>query len=374
MKRFVPILSIWLCLLAIAVLTFPGHLPGGHAVATNADQGMPMLAVAGMISSVRGLFTPGAMIQYLKNLPIIKTPVMDIVFANRPQHGLPVVGRDDVNPVVRAMPFSRRGAGSININPGTGQADFFEPLPINPDVFVGAYELNNLKMLGESSKAAWAQAKTDVLRRTIRTTNEAIAAKAISGTLAWPVQLEGGAFDTYQVVFGTPVAYAPATTWDDANAKIAMVMGQLQDIQELLQANGYGAEIAWWAGKTTYATLLGLAEKMGSNAKIRIDITEKGIDVGGFLITRRSEQHRNPQTGAMAPVVADGDLVAVALDGGHIMPFCALDDLDANLQPLPMFVKPIEKKNPSGVQLVGNSKPFPSPNMKAIAKATVIAG
>ncbi|MGE4545835.1 MAG: major capsid protein [Pedobacter sp.] len=323
------------------------------------------------MNSIRNLFTAAAIVQYLKSLPVIRTPVIDTVFANRPQLGLPLVGRDDVNTVVRAMPLTRRGAPSISIAAGTGQADFFEPFPINPDVFVGAHDINNLKLLGPASKQAWAQQKTDLLRRTIRETTEAMAAIAITGTLAWPVQLEGGAFDTYQVVFGTPVAYVPDKKWDAADAKISHVMQQLQDMQEALQDNGYGSVIEFWAGKTAYGALLVLAEKVTTTAKVRVEISDKGIDIGGFLVKRRTEKHRNPQTGAMVPTVADNDLVAIAMDAGHVMPYAALDDLDANLQPLPMFVKPIEKQNPSGIQLVGNSKPFPSPNMKGIAKATV---
>jgi hypothetical protein len=323
------------------------------------------------MNSIRNLFTAAAIVQYLKSLPVIRTPVIDTVFANRPQLGLPVVGRDDVNTVVRAMPLTRRGAPSISIASGSGQADFFEPFPINPDVFVGAHDINNLKMLGQASKEAWAQQKTDLLRRTIRETTEAMAAIAITGTLAWPVQLEGGVFDTYQVVFGTPVAYVPDKKWDAADAKISHVMQQLQDVQEALQDNGYGSVIEFWAGKAAFAALLVVVEKVTTTAKVRVEISDKGIDIGGYLVKRRTEKHRNPQTGSMVPTVADNDLVAIAMDAGHVMPYAALDDLDANLQPLPMFVKPIAKQNPSGIQLVGNSKPFPSPNMKGIAKATV---
>lgn len=323
--------------------------------------------------NIRNLFTAAALVQYLKTLPVLNSPVMDTVFANRPQLGLPIIGRDDVNTVVRAVALTRRGAPSIPIAPGSGQTDFFEPFPIHPDVFVGAHDLNNLKLLGPAGKEAWAQQKTDLLRRTIRITTEAMAAKAISGTLAWPVQLEGGSFDTYQVVFGAPVSYTPDKLWDAVDAKISHVMQQLQDLQEALQENGYGGTIEFWAGRSAFAALLVLVEKVTTTAKIRVEISDKGIDVGGFLIKRRTERLRNPQSGAMEPTVADTDLLAIALDAGHVMPYAALDDLDANLQPLPMFVKPIEKKNPSGVQLVGNSKPFPSPNMKGIAKAQVTA-
>lgn len=320
--------------------------------------------------NIRGLFTPQAIVQYLKVLPIIKTPVQDDIFPDRPQSGLPLIGRDEVNTVVRAMALRQRGAGSISIPGSSGSMDYFEPYPINPDIFVGAHDINNLKLLGQTGKEAWARQKTDVLRRTIRATTEAMCCVSLSGTLSWPVLLEGGVWEEYQVDFGAPVAVVPDTLFTAAGATIKDVFTVLDDMAEALQDNGY-SQVVYYAGKTTYGTLLALAENHKSTAKIRVEVKAEGINIGDYIVKRRTEKHRNPETGTMVATVADNDLLAVALDGGHKMPYAALDDLDANLQPLPMFVKPIEKKNPSGFDLVGMSKPFPSPNMKAIAKATV---
>ncbi len=370
MKKLFFGLIPWLALAMLAVALFPA----GSALAapTGPDIHAPLLGMAGFIS-LRNLFTADAIAQYLKVLPKLRTPVMDTVFANRPQLGLPIVGRDEVNTVVQAMPLRRRGAGSVPVPGSSGSADFYEPFPINPDIFVGAHDLNNLKLLGQSSLEAWARSKTDVLRRTIRATTEAMAAKAITGTLAWPVLLEGGGYDTYQVSFGSPLAYAPTKLFTDAGATIKDVFETLDNMAELIQDNGYGSQIEFWAGKTAYGALLGLADNHKSTAKIRVEVTSEGINIGDYLMKRRTEKNRNPQSGAMESVVADTDMLAVALDAGHLMPYTALDDLDAKLQPLPMFVKPIAKQNPSGVQLVGMSKPFPSPNMKGICKATVAA-
>lgn len=364
--------SIWIVLIVVAILAAPFSMALAEPAPLAADVGAPLMALGGLIS-LRGYFTAQAIVQYLKNLPVIKTPVIDTVFKNRPQLGLPIVGRDEVNHVVRAMALRQRGAGSIPIPGTTGGTDFFEPLPINPDVFVGAHELNNLKLLGESSRQKWAQAKTDLLRRTIRATTEAIAAQSITGSVAWPVQLEGGTYDNYVIEFGAPVAFVPDKLWDAADASIKDMFESLEGMQEKLQENGYGSEIEIWAGKTSYSEALAATLNYQGKAKVKVEVSEGGINIGGFIIKRRTEKNRNPETGVMTPVVADKDVVMIALDANHVMPYTALDDLDANLQPLPMFVKPIEKKNPSGVQLVGMSKPFASPNMKGICKATVTA-
>lgn len=360
----------WAFLVILSITLWPGSEAmaqvDGHSLQ------MPGLAMAGTLS-VRGLFTPQAVVQFLKNLPVLKTPVMDIVFSNRPQLGLPVVGRDDVNPVVRAMAFTQRGAGSIPIASASGSTDFFEPLPINPSTFVSAHELNNLKLIGISSREKWAQAKFDVLRRTIRITAEAVASKALSGQLSWPVQLEGGVFVPYEVDFGAPEVYVPGKLWDAGDASLKDAFEQLIDMKELLEANGYGSQVEIWAGKTAYSNALALALKLNTTAKLKVEVSEEGVNIGGFMVKRRTEKHRNPETGAMTPTVADNEIRMIALDAGHVMPYTALDDLDANLQPLPMFVKPIDKKDPSGTKLVAMSKPFASPNMKGVAKAVVTA-
>ncbi|WP_321532271.1 major capsid protein [uncultured Desulfuromonas sp.] len=364
--------GIWALLLIAAIAIFPGTVFAQPETTTGLgpEALLPMVGLAGILD-IRGLFTPKAIAQYLNNLPVIKTPVMDIMFANRPQIPLPVIGADVVNQVVRAMPLSQRGQGSISIPGNTGATTFYEPLPINPDTFVSAADLNNLKLLGVSDQQRWAQQKTDVIRRTIRKTTEAIAATAKSGSLSWPVQISGGVMEDYVIEFGSQLTVTPTKLFTATDAKVAHVFEILEEMKEKLEDYGYGESVGIWAGKTTYSTLLGLVGNFTSTAKLQVSVSDKGIDIGGYLIQRRTEKNYNPKTKTLVPTVADNDLEMIALDANHVMPYAAVDDLDANLQALPMFVKPIESKNPSGYQLVGQSKPFPSPNMQGIVKATV---
>ena len=69
--------------------------------------------------NISSLFTKESIVQRLKSLPIIKTPVMDTVFTDRPQLGLPVVGSDLVRHVANALPVVRRGAPSIPATSGS---------------------------------------------------------------------------------------------------------------------------------------------------------------------------------------------------------------------------------------------------------------
>lgn len=323
--------------------------------------------------NIRNLFNPDTVARYLKALPVLKTPVMDTIFAHRPQHPLAMIGADMLTPVVHALPMVRRGAPSIPATRESGVTAFYEPFPVRPNSQVSGVDLNNLKLLGQSSREAWAQGKTDLLRRGVRLTTEALCAQALDGKILWPVQLEGGGFENYEVDFGAVLSVVPDVLWSAVGAKIKDVFDTLTAMEEKLQEQGYGGTVEIWAGKTAYGQLFSLIEEHKSTAKIRVELTDQGINIGGYLIKRRSELYRNPQTKVMTAVVGAKDLKMIATDAGHFAPYCALDDLDGNLQPMPMLVKPILTADPSGYKLVAEAKPFPIPNVKGICKAAVVS-
>lgn len=322
---------------------------------------------------LKSLFTKDCIVRYLTSLPPILTPVMDNIFTDRPQLGLPVVGADLVRSVANTLPVVRRGAPSIPATSQSGSISFYEPLPIRPNSQVTGQDLNNLQVLKPGGREAWAVQKTDLLRQVVRKTTEAMCAKVLSGTLAWPVQLEAGGFDSYEVSFGSPLSVTPDVLWSEAGAKLKDVYMTLAAMEEALQEKGYGSTVKIWAGKAAYEKLFTLAEASVTTAKLRVEMTQHGINVGGYLVERRIEKNRNPQTGTLTATVEDNDVVMIATDAGHRLVYCAVDDLDANLQPMPFFVKPIKLEDPSGYKLVAESKPFPLPNVEGICKATVVS-
>ncbi len=100
-------------------------------------------------------------------------------------------------------------------------------------------------------------------------------------------------------------------------------------------------------------------------------MTESAISVGGFLIKERFETYRQPDTGEVVPIVPAKTVMMIAKDVGHKLIYCAVDDIEARLQPYPFFVKSYENKDPSSLVIVGEGKPFPVVNVKGICKAVV---
>jgi hypothetical protein len=323
--------------------------------------------------SITGLFTKEAIIAYLKSAPVIKTPVLDLIFTDRPQLALPRVGQDIMEEVVAELPLVRRGGASISTGGDSGGMGIYEPLSIRPNKMITGAALNDLNLLGKGGLKVWSREKMENLRKRVRKTTEAMCAVALTGKLSWPVKLEGGGWETWEIDFGSILSITPGTLWSAGNATLKDVFITLQEMEEKIQERGYGGTVEIWAGKTAYNTLFGLAEASKTTAKIRVELTDQGINIGGYLVKRRSEKYKNPQTGTLTSIVAAKKVLMVGTDGGHKMPYCALDDLDANLQPLPFFVKPITLKDPSGYKLVAESKPLPIPNVKAICEAQVVS-
>lgn len=323
---------------------------------------------------VRGLFTPKTVVQHLGKLPPIKTHTIDTFYMNRPLHPFPIIGRDEVNHVIKAIPFIERGGPSIATGGSTGQTDFFEPLPIRPNGQVRANELNNLMQLTGAGRTMWAQNKTDQLRKIVRATHEAVASVAhYTGTLIWAIKNADGTLGTYEIVFGAPVAYVPAKLWTAGDIKIAEIFEQLTEMEEALEENGYGSRVQFEAGKTAFQALMVAVEAFKSTAKMKVEVSDVGISIGGYMITRNAEKYWDPGSKTYKYKVGLLECVGTDLDGGHMSPYCAIDDLDGNNQALPFFIKPVKQDDPSGIKLIAESKPFVSPNMKAIIKATVAA-
>lgn len=360
----------WMILLLLAVA-----FSDGQALAADQAGGEWPLLLAGGFVNIRGLFSREAIIKYLVSLGPVYTVVQDTIFKNRPQQPGPLIGEDIIRAVAKAMPLGRRGSRSITVPGGTGASNFYEPFPIHPDISVTGADLNNLKLYqaNADSLGIWAQNKTSYLRDIVRATTEAMCAVALCGRLQWPVQLEGGGFETYDIDYGTIQSVVPSKLLDAVDVKTADVFELLTEMQLKLQLQGFGGTIEIWAGKAAYSALYKICEKSVTTAKINIQITDQGINIGGFLIKRRAELYFNPQSKTYIPTVGDKVIKMIATDAGHIMPYAAIDDLDGNLEPMPFFIKPIETKNPSGYQLVAESKPLPVVNVDGICDATVVS-
>jgi hypothetical protein len=324
-------------------------------------------------SEVLALFGKNTQVKTFKTLPPLETTVMDTVFKNRLQHPMSIIGIKDIVEITQTTPVISRSAPAVPMNDGSLSYSFIEPLALNPSDFVSAAEINDLKTWGMENKEAWLRSKQEKLRRICRRSTEGIASTALSGTVSWPLKMETGSWDTYEIEFGSVLTYTPTTKWDAGTADMPGVYATLMGMRKELRKKGFGGQIEIWAGDSVYLALLKIVDAVKSTAKqdIRVEKVEDGINVGGFLVKPMDETYQNPQTGSAVDKVGATKMVMIAVDAGHSLYYCALDDLDANLQALPFFLKPIVKQNPSGIDVLGMSKPLPVVNPNGICWATL---
>ena len=322
--------------------------------------------------NIRQYFTPTAIGQHLEALPVLETFIMDLIYTTRITHPLPVLGVDELLSITGNVPVVRRGTSAFPLSSDAKGITYLEPQPVDVSSFLGAVDLNNLKLLGAQGVEYWVRGKVDTQRRAVRSTTEAMACQSLSGAISYPMRTDSG-LDTYNVNFGSILGYEVTAPWDAQDTTLAMILLDLIGMGNVIKrTSGYGSKIIFLAGQDAF---IAVANKVigVQDAKISAQVTEKGVSIGGFTIQLATGGYKDlANQGAWVPSVADDAIVAVAVDAPFKLFYCALDDLDANLLPMPFFSKPIKKDNPSGYDIIGMSKPVPVPVPKAICKSLVV--
>jgi len=326
-----------------------------------------------MLTQLKGLFSREAIATHLKAAPKLKTTIMDDCFPGRVQKPFAVVGIDDVMEIVGTVPVIRRGGMSTPLGAGNVNISMIEPLSVKPSKDITGQDLNNLRMIlaDKASVDVWTRDTIVHLRDTCRMTTEAIASTALTGTISWPVQIDGG-WDTYEVQFGETWRVNPAKLYNDGEIKVVDVYNHLSDMETAIQDGGYGGQIKFKAGKNAFAALYAIVENFKSTAKMKVEVGAGEINVGGYIVQKCAEKYRNPQSGTMVDKIASDEIMGYAVDAPGKVIYCALDDIDAKLQPFPFFPKPNPLPEGTGYRIIGQSKPLPVRSPKSICWGKVL--
>ena len=320
---------------------------------------------------LKKFFTREAIVESLSRLPELKTPVMDLLFTDRQNHPFPVVGYKDMGLPAGNIPVVRRGSQSYSLAPTNGSVSMIEVQPVNPSVFLSAADLNNLKLLDPSGQQTYIDNQIDNLRRACRATAEALSAQALTGKISYPLRAEGGTYLTYDVDYGTPASVSVTKKWDDANTKVADIVKSMGQIIDALKKTAPAMDVVFLCGFDVYAALV---DKIGALPNSAIaQVGADFISIGGVAkIQLLSANYIDLTTGNAVSAIPAKTVLAVDRSSGFKLMYAALDNMDAGLVPMPFFAQPVTTQDPSGVKIVGESKPLPVPNVKGIVKAVVL--
>ncbi len=333
-----------------------------------------------MIVDLTRYFTAQKIAKRFKAMPPLKTTFYDRHFpeAVRSQYEGPIIPLQEIYRTVQAVPVVRRGAESVPMEGEEFDNVYIEPLPVRIHTNISAKDLNDLRLVSEESRERWAARRQEAMRKTVRLVTEILAAQAVlNGKISYPLLQGNGQFATYEVTYNRgetiqSVTVAAADKWNANEASLVKVHKLLRTMSAALDNAGFGGEKVIYAGASAFDALLALIEAT-DKPKVPVKLRDDGsVGLGGYSIQEMAEAYRHPKTGATVKKLADGELRMISR-GYTTLVYAALDDLDAKLQPLPMFVKPIEQKNPSGYQLVAESKPLPAVAPRATCKAVVIS-
>jgi hypothetical protein len=322
--------------------------------------------------NLKNHLTPKAVAQVIKDAPPLNLPVRQTVFKASKQHPLPIIGVDEISEVIQNVPVVRRGTPAVPISHGSRSISYIEPQGIDVSDFVSAATLNNWKLLDSSGLQQVINNKLGTMQRTIQKTNEALCAQALTGSINYQMQTDIG-LDTYEISFGTPHSYSPDILWTAETTKIADLFRHLSDLDSEIQDAGWGGDVITLAGKKAYQAIIKLADtQAASRSTVKISMNGREINIGGYIVRQVSASYKGSM-GSAVKEIPDTKVCMVDLAAPHTMFYLALDDMEAGLVPMPFFASPEYKKNPSGVEIVGRSKPIPAPVCKAVCWATVAA-
>jgi len=323
------------------------------------------------VNALRKVFQPKAVAETLRVLEPVPNVLTQVVFADKKNHPMPVIGIDEIQESSGTLPLVRYGEHPTEIDQQTRTVTLVEPEPIAVKKAIRPREIALLQtMLGESLRQ-YSQDKIDMFRRKIQSTTAALCGQALNGRLQHPIRTDVGV-DVYEFTYGTIATYTPASTWDTTGAKPLV---DLDKMMTELQKKNVGGPYVVLAGELAYQELLRYLEakeKVTVSNYVRIDEMAKipYIEYFGFRIYKVAETYTDVNGNAV-PVI-DPKTVFVLGELPYKLRFLALDDLDYGLVAMPMLVKVVKKEMGTSLELVAQSKPFPIPRVNAIIKAQVL--
>ena len=299
---------------------------------------------------------------------------MDLIYPESKRTNYPrsIVALKDLPREVKNVPVIMRGTQAVPVS-DSKSANGYEPFPIEVSMKLSAADLNDLIAIGFTANTqAEIDQKVDRLRKTTHATTEALAAQSLTGKIQYPVRgVLADSSELYTADFGATKTHTVAKPWNDAAITLADIIKDCLAMGDKARGNSFGNALAVLVNSETFNHVIAQILKQPTNI-LNLSVAENAISFPGFTLRRTASTYYDYKAKKETPVIPDGKSCAVATDVPHWLPYCAIDDIDAQLAPLPFFSKAVKIENPSAWELYGKSKPFPVPIVDAICWAAVL--
>lgn len=305
-------------------------------------------------------------------LPKPDTPMTDLLFPpeRRVQKASPFISMRDVQSATGAIPLVRRDGRSVPIDANGARNLLIEVDPFKPSSFASAKDINDLIALGDTASIqAFLSERIQELRDSVSASTEVLVRQAMSGQIAYPYSVIDGLGGKCEVSLGTP---HQLKSFRLVNGDIAAVQSMFENaLQEHAAKTGTSGRPVFLMGAAAYSALVDIIVKMGSSAPVVWN--ENGLVLlGKYTVKTTGLTYTLPGSTEAKSIIADNVVRIYDQSNPGKLIYAALDDMNANLAPLPFYVTPIETKDPDGVKLVGSSKPFPALAMSRQSEFAVV--
>lgn len=306
-------------------------------------------------------------------LPKPDTQLTDLLFPpeRRIQKASPYITARDIQQATGAIPLVRRDGRSVPIDATESVNSLIEVDPFKPSLFVSAKDINDMIAAGESSSvetqlAQWIQD----LRDSVSASTEILVRQAMSGKISYPYSTINGAGGVCEITLGTPRSLKSASL--SASSTLVDVQKMFESaLAEHSNKTGATGRPVFLMGDAAYAALVDVLIKMGSSAPVVWNTNGLTL-LGKYSIQTAALTYQLPGDKTVHKIIADNSVRIYDQANPGKLIYAALDDLDANLAPLPFYAKPVEVNDPDGVKLIGASKPFPALAMSRQSEFTVV--
>ena len=280
-------------------------------------------------------------------------------FKNRPLHNSTHISSADVMREYGNVPVVLRGDSGIRPKHGVNVSDIV-PMPIEIDDVIRATEIDDYERATEEGKNQiidrYLAEHFDMIRATIN----ALCCQAHKGKIDYMMK-SGSDLVRYQVNYG-----------DVQKIKFGVYLNKLTiskavfDLTKLrrLVNRGVGGPVEFVAAEDLFARYVELLEK----ADKKESVGDGYLMMGPFKVFQDNDSYVDIKNGAKVTksLCEPGEIVCRAVNGGQKLPFCKLDDT-VQREAVPFYSFTEEGQGQRGTSIYSKSKPFPLPNLKAIA-------
>lgn len=324
--------------------------------------------------NLKSIVTTTNVAKALNKLPDIKTKVMDDIYPTRVRdtHPSALIKISEITELVKAVPVVRRGAQSVTIGGGDHSNTYIEAQPVIVNYPIPAHTLNDLKIQDSNAHQNWLKGRVAFVRNTVRATSEALCAQSLTGKINFAMKTDSAEMDLYQIDFGTVPALACAKKFDGPTTTLMDILSHLQNMAETIERNGGGSVTSFKAASDVWAVISMKIIALSNETRISAKVDSSTLTLGGYMIERYAGKYFDPKSKTYKAVIAPKTLKAIGTDGGWAFRYLAIDDVDAGLQALPLFLKSLKVEDPNGWKIMGQSKPLPIPDVNAICDSEVL--